>query len=548
MNWSTSLQDQLPFMLVLSPIIGFIATWAVSRIEKKLIWPIALANLICTAAILGLAEWQFESDIAAAAESLEAAYQEAAGAVGRSEFLISAGRAQDRLRAERLNHQWFALDGINLFPSLLAVLIVFITVWEQRDAERTDGRAIPLRLLFLAAALGSMSAYDLRVFLFMNTACAILMSVFIYQGNYPSRRDHAERFLFEQFCANALIMLGFSVLIIAAPWMKIPDSVEIPNISWNIASLVQDIQKWSARNELAYHYAGEVFPWMLMLLSVGFAIQSGLFPFHTTQVRLFSHASPRVVLLYLAGSLLVGRIGWLRFVLPLAPDLLATFDRWLLIPSLGGAIWGVVAAFATSSCRERTAWVFMSLSAVGLFGSYCFTRFGVLGTWLLHLQLAVDAVLGLMMALMEQQRTGTSQSDGMQRGSQAFSSRTVFLWLCVSLVGLFSSLYLIVADLVFDSLYMVGGLMLLSVLIGAAVLGLLNDRFRKEQQVSVSNGPRPDRLPLYFVGLVTLGVSFFPSLLVHQCDPELARVFRRFEQSATANSAETDSIESDPSE
>jgi len=76
MTWLTTLQDQLPLLLVLSPLIGFLVTWGANRIEVSLVRPLAISNLACTLAILGGMEWQFEADLAANVRTIRQAKQE----------------------------------------------------------------------------------------------------------------------------------------------------------------------------------------------------------------------------------------------------------------------------------------------------------------------------------------------------------------------------------------------------------------------------------------------------------------------------------------
>ena len=45
MMWLTTLQDQLPLLLVLSPLIGFLVTWGANRFEPSLVRPLAISNL-----------------------------------------------------------------------------------------------------------------------------------------------------------------------------------------------------------------------------------------------------------------------------------------------------------------------------------------------------------------------------------------------------------------------------------------------------------------------------------------------------------------------
>ena len=99
------------------------------------------------------------------------------------------------------------------------------------------------------------------------------MSVMIGTRGGLERRGLAERFLFAQFTGSALVVLGFAMLVVSVPWMKIEDSPTFPTISSNIGTLVYEAEKWASRNQLAFQYQNEVFPWMLLILSVGFAIR-----------------------------------------------------------------------------------------------------------------------------------------------------------------------------------------------------------------------------------------------------------------------------------
>ena len=541
MSGLTSLRDQLPLLLVLSPTIGFIATSTATWFEPKWIRPLALSNMICTLVLLGGLEWQFEADLARDANTIRLAQLQLPPTVKAADSLIDAHRMLDRVRAERLRHQWFVVDGMNLFPVLLVVVLITLV---ERKGSSQDQWFFPTLLLFETTSLGALTASDVRVFLFLSAGSALIMSIFISQGGNSARRGQAEQFLLTQFCAGALIMLGFSMLVIGVPWMKMPDSATIPDISWNIVSIVQDIQKWTARNELAFHYASEVFPWMLLVLSLGFAIQSGFFPFHAAQIRVLSESSPPVAVLYLIGSLSAGRMAWLRFVMPLAPDLLAAFDRWMLVLSIVGAAWGAIHALATNQPRQRLAMIFMSLSGIALLGCYAFTRIGMMGAWLMHQQLIVYACLLLMAIDSRDIRPIDRQQPNLFSSGKAFSSHSLILLTFLPILGLFSSGFLIVSELIMENLFLMTVVLFLILLIAVTISNMLKNYLFSEQvdgQKSRDSQPVPGRLIL----VVSIGtvVSLFPSLLVHQCEPEFARVFRRFEQSPAADSAETHSVE-----
>ena len=541
MSGLTSLRDQLPLLLVLSPTIGFIATSTATWFEPKWIRPLALSNMICTLVLLGGLEWQFEADLARDANTIRLAQLQLPPTVKAADSLIDAHRMLDRVRAERLRHQWFVVDGMNLFPVLLVVVLITLV---ERKGSSQDQWFFPTLLLFETTSLGALTASDVRVFLFLSAGSALIMSIFISQGGNSARRGQAEQFLLTQFCAGALIMLGFSMLVIGVPWMKMPDSATIPDISWNIVSIVQDIQKWTARNELAFHYASEVFPWMLLLLLIGFAILSGLFPFQSLTFRIVSDADPMTAILYLAGPVSISRITWFKFVMPLAPDLLASFDRWMLIPAIGCSAWGALCAVTQVAPRQRMAALFVSLSGIALLGCYTSSRAGMNGAWLMQQQVTLFACLFLLAIDLRPVAVSHSVSPDRHVSRFDWTSRGLFLSTFVPILGLFASGSLIVSGLLFDSLLLVGWIFLTGLILGMTILSMINVVFTNER----TNGHKPASMssllgPWLIVAVLAVVVSVFPGLLLHQSNTEFVRVFRRFEQTSTANSAEIPTID-----
>jgi NADH-quinone oxidoreductase subunit M len=334
------------------------------------------------------------------------------------------------------------------------------------------------------------------------------------------------------------------MLVVAIPWMKIQDTTNTPSISWNIASITQEIQKWATRNELAYHYVYECFPWMLLVLSVGFAIQAGLFPFHSTQIRVISNAQPEIAVLFLSGTLSASRIGWLRFVMPLAPDLMVSFDRWLLIPSIGGAVWGGLRALAPAESRYRPAYIYLSISGLLLLGCYCFTRIGMAGAWLMQQQLTV--IVCSILLIIEDRRVSsfdTGQVNQTSRGMR-LSTRALLLLAVFPILGFFASSFLIVAELLNDSLLLSATVFIIWALIFIVLKMVLEQHHRRETQIEPELN-RKQRFPIWLLMMfsLTIPATVFPGWLIHQSEPEFARVFRRYEQTPSADFAEPASKE-----
>ncbi len=539
MDWLTSLRDQLPLLLVLSPLIGFFVTLVASGFEPGLVRTLAISNALCSLCILAGLEWRFELDLAADADIIRLAEREIAKSDTETGSISEVRRTLDRRRVERLRHQWFAVDGTNLFPVLLLVVMTIIVIQRTDSSSDSTRWFIPFVLLFETASLGVMTTYDLRAYLILTAASTVIISHLIGQCGNSERRANAEQFLLTQYCGGAFVAMGFAMLVVAVPWMKIQDSTNHQSISWNIASITLEIQKWATRNELAYHYVYECFPWMLLVLSVGFAIQAGLFPFHSTQISVMSNAQPEIAVLFLAGTLSASRIGWLRFVMPLAPDLMVSFDGWMLIPSLGGAVWGALRAIAPAESRQRTAYFFMSISGFLLLGCYCFTRIGMSGAWLMQQQLTVIVCSILLMTGDRQ----TSSDDIGQRGESAdgmrFSTRGLLLLACFPILGFFASSFLIVSELLNESLLLAATVFVISAMIFIVLKLAIDQHDRLEKGVS-SNVNRQWRFPVWYLVMLSLMIAstVFPGWLLHQCEPEIARVFRRYEQTSSADFAE----------
>ncbi len=538
MDWLTSLRDQLPLLLVLSPLIGFVVTLVASRFEPGLVRTLAVSNVICSLFILAGLEWQYEIDLAVDADIIRTAEREIAKSDTEIGTMSEVRRTLDRRRVERLRHQWFAVDGTNLFPVLLLVVVTILVIRRRESTTDSNRWFIPLVMLFEATSLGLMTTYDLRIYLMLSGTSTVIISLLIGQYGNSERRSNAEQFLSTQYCGGALIAMGFAMLVVAVPWMKIQDSTNAQSISWNIASITQEIQKWATRNELAYHYVYECFPWMLLVLSAGFAIQAGLFPFHSTQIKVMSDAQPLIAILFVAGTLSASRIGWLRFVMPLAPDLMASFDGWMLIPSFCGAVWGALRAIAPADSRQRPAYVYLSISGVLLLGCYCFTRIGMAGAWLMQQQLTV-MMCSILFMIDDRQVTLNDIGNKERTDVTRLSTRALLLLACFPILGFFASSFLIVTELLNESLLLAATVFIMGGLI-FSVLKLSIDQY---DRLKVQVGPEVNskwRFPVWFLVMfsLTIASTVFPGWLLHQCEPEFARVFRRYEQRQSADFAE----------
>ncbi|WP_373650468.1 hypothetical protein [Schlesneria sp. DSM 10557] len=529
MAWLTTLRDQFPLLLVLSPLMGVASASVAAFRAPDLTRYFAISNCVCTLLILVGIEWQYESDLVNHAAIIR--FAEQAQSAENSEIAPpeQVRRKLDRMRSERIQNHRFVADGVNIFPALLLSVVTALIVCRFKPSQSDRNFSVPLILFFQSAALGTLLANDVIVFLLLSGLSVASFSFLIGIYGPTERRAITERYLWEQCWGGSLILIGFSLLVVSIPWMKLQDSIGTPALSTSVSSIVQDIQRWTTRNELAFHYQSEIFPWMLLVISIGFAIVSGLFPFHVSQINIIRNVPAELALLYVVGGLSANRIGWFRFVMPLSPDLLASFDEWVVIASVGGAIWGALKVFDTADQRNLIAYAFLSLSGMSLMGSYTFSWIGLCGTWLMQQQLNVLMCAALL-------TVGNAGSSGAALPPEPrFPTRTLLLLTGLPVLYFFSSGSLIISELFRESLLLVTIMAAAVTLIVFKAIHMLNDRFSAEQQGTFRAllfKALPRTTVLSYV--LALLVAVLPSLLLRQCEPEFVRVFRRFEQSQAA--------------
>lgn len=533
----TSLLEQLPLLLVLSPAIGFVVTLAVARAEYRWARQMAAGNVICSLLIVGVAVGKWEMERSAEMIARQSVIDEDIDPKIAAAELESLQRKVDRQRAERLMKRPFAIDGTNLWAAMVVVLVTGVVVWRGEPATNQSRWFLPGILLFQSASLGAILAYDLRLYLITFQTGALVMSGLLGAWGGAERRAMSERYCWIQFCGSAFVMFGFAMLAIAVPWMKIEDSSTLPAVLFNIAPIVYEVRKWITGNELAFQYATETMPWIVLTLSIGFSIQFGLFPFHSVQVAVLSTAPRSIAALSLCGLSMASCLGWFRFVVPLAPELLGGFFWLMVIPMLAGAVWAALCSLTKGNRRQQLAFLYISLANLSLLGVYALTRAGLCGTWLLQQQLTVLfcwVLLAFDLPAAIRDQTAVPRSTENRR-----SLRPILLMLAIAGGGLFACASMLFAGLLRESLLIVVGVLTAGTLVTLSVSSLLltwtSDGELAEQERFNINPFQRALLPVIGVALV---VNLLPGLMLRQCEPEIARVFRPFEQSGSAGFAQ----------
>lgn len=557
------MKDQFPLLLALSPLIGFLITLVAVRSSGGLVRHLAGSNALCTLLLFGCVFWQFQSERSdELVRREEWAIEAAESGAGKNAVEVVNSR-MEREHAERLAQRWFVIDGINLWPVLLLVVTTGCALWQVEVSEVDQNGIFPLALLFEAIALAALMAYDLRVFLLVSGAGILVMAVMLGRWGGPDRREITVRFVVAQFSGLALVALGFAMLVVAVPWMKIEDSRTIPPVLWNIAPMMYEIRKWTSGNPLAFQYENEVFPSIVLVLSLGLGIQCGLFPFHGWLVALLSRVPISISVMFVSGWSTVSCVAWLRFVMPLSPDVLllsessAAFSWLILIPAVGGSIWGAARALVPAGARRQLAYLFLSLSGLALLGAFSFSRVALSGMWLMQQQLFVTYCAASMAIspdrFLNKKLTGLKETELAEFGSRPTTPvssplvvgrripiRLLLIMTSFPLVGFFASGSVIVLELLRVSL----SLVLVMLLVAPMILWTLDSLLKESIQA------RTPAESAYWISLsaaimlgLAAGVNLIPQTIVSAFEPEFVRVFQKFEPPVEDPASKPDAVE-----
>ncbi|MBU1664489.1 MAG: NADH-quinone oxidoreductase subunit M [Gammaproteobacteria bacterium] len=262
-----------------------------------------------------------------------------------------------------------AVDGISiLFLPATALLFLGVNLASWNSA-RLDKNNMPrlyhsLLLLQAGATLGVFCAVDtILFFLFWELSLVPFYFLVSLWGVGPHRGYAATKYTLIMFAGGVPLLFGFLVLAFnhaALSGGGLPGGLSF-DLATLLATPMPDRLEWI----------------VFLLLFLGFAVKTPVFPLHTW-LPLLSMEGPVAVVALLTG-LKLGAYGLLRFAVPLAPDA-AQHLHWLLA-GLGafGLLYGAVAALAQTNLRAMLAYASLSHVGLVLLGIASFNLQGVQG-------------------------------------------------------------------------------------------------------------------------------------------------------------------------
>jgi NADH-quinone oxidoreductase subunit M len=429
-------------------------------------------------------------------------------------------------------------DGISLSLILLTSLLTFSAVlisWLPiHDREREYYAAL---LILMGALNGAFCAFDLVLFyvFFEFTLLPLFFLVGIWGG--PQRRHAAVKFFLYTFAGSMVTLAGVALVVIYV----------IQHAETSYPFSIPELAAALEAKPMA------VMPqiWLLLAISLGFAIKVPLFPFHTW-LPLAHVEAPTAGSVILAGVLLkLGAYGFLRICLPLFPDACYSIGTPLIgLLAVIGVIYGALCAYAQTDLKKLVAYSSISHLGFCMLGMFALNAEGITGSFLqiINHGLSTGALFLLVGMVYERYHTREiAQLGGIASKLPLISAAMVFTCLAsmglpglngfvgefLSLVGMFKTNRMFAVVSTFGVI--LAALYLLSMLrraffgpVGPAptTYGHVGDLRRAESWAVV---------PLM---VLCLAIGIYPKPLIDIVKPDvqaIAKLYdkRRFEQNAT---------------
>ena len=433
MRWLTLAANLLPFMAMISPLVGGVSVAVVSRLNPLLARPTALSNALLTLLLLGAAVWHYDPHRV-----------DQRGRADVSQMEVSLGWLAESSVAETIDKHparrgigvqlSFGLDGLTLWPAVWLALSVWAAVLIPGPRVGESSSAYYVALFFgetcLLASLTSRDAITSLISFEMS-----LPALYFLIGRWGGRerRMAAGRFLICQLAGCGLTLLGTTLLAVSWPWIRSDFDARRSPLLFDTLGLVEGLPAMVARNEVAVQLWSDLAPWGCVLLVLGFAIRLPGFPFHAWYVTTLVEAPAGVAGVVAIALPQAAFCGWVRFAMPLLVEQAVELSWLLGIVASAGALHAGLRAVSQSSLKQLAAALSMGWLGLVLLAMRLPSREGLGGAWLL-VQSQGLAVAGLFLFVgLLQSRSGDRETDTME--GAAFQRPKLATMLIALLVG-----------------------------------------------------------------------------------------------------------------
>jgi NADH-quinone oxidoreductase subunit M len=254
------------------------------------------------------------------------------------------------------------MDGISLFLVILTTLLISLSLLYSGggDIETRPREFCFMMLLLETGLLGALLAIDL--FLFYVFWEAMLVPMYFLIGIWGHGRRIYATFKFILFT-----MLGSLLMLVAIIYLVGAARAHLGHLTFDLPELYNvPLSRTEAR-------------WLFAAFAIAFAIKVPIWPLHTWLPDAHTEA-PTAGSVILAGVMLkMGTYGFLRFAIPLFPEVAIEATPLFMALAVVGIIYGALVAMVQPDLKRLVAYSSVSHLGFVMLGVFALDRQGVEG-------------------------------------------------------------------------------------------------------------------------------------------------------------------------
>lgn len=247
------------------------------------------------------------------------------------------------------------VDGVSLLLVLLTTFLPPLCVLASWDSVTSKLKAFLMLILLVEGAMMVVfTALDAFLFFMLWEVTMVPMYFMIVLWGGPNRVAAGLKYVLYSLAGSLMLLVGILGLSLQAG-------------TFNIEALAE------------FTYSENSQFWIYLALFLGFAIKLPMLPFHTWLPDAHSEA-PTAGSVLLAGVLLkMGGYGFIRFCLPIFPEMSHAFAPAVLWLSVVGILYGGYMALAQNDLKRLVAYSSISHMGFVTLGIFSFNNEGIGG-------------------------------------------------------------------------------------------------------------------------------------------------------------------------
>ncbi len=264
-------------------------------------------------------------------------------------------------------HYRMGVDGISIWLVLLTNLLMIVcTIFSVYIKHRVKAYMVSL-LILQTAMLGVFLSLDMILFYTFFEASLVPMYFLIAIWGGSNRTYASIKFFLYTFSASIFMLVGMIVLA------KLHESA-----TGVLSFSIIDIQSAVANGRL-WANAVQLEVLIFWAFTVAFMVKCPMFPFHTWLPDAHTEA-PTAGSVILAGVLLkMGTYGFLRFCLPMFPDVVRAQVFPIMVLAVIGIVYGALVASVQPDWKRLVAYSSVAHMGFVMFGILSLTHTGMMG-------------------------------------------------------------------------------------------------------------------------------------------------------------------------